>query len=44
MKDQPQIKCDKCPVKYCDNSCKDKIYTDHKDIDCDYFHKVFGTG
>jgi len=33
-KDNPKITCDKCPVKYCDNICKDKIEISHQEYDC----------
>lgn len=38
----PQVKCDKCPVKFCNEDCKSKLYSGHKEYDCDYFHKTFG--
>ncbi len=38
----PKLKCEKCPVKFCDETCKSKIFSEHKDFDCDYFHKTFG--
>ena len=34
--------CDSCPVKFCSNTCKDKIYKQHVEYDCSYFTKVFG--
>lgn len=37
-----QLKCDDCPVKFCSESCKNKLYNDHKNIDCKYFQRVFG--
>ena len=36
------LKCDKCPVKFCSIECKNKIYKDHLDFDCKYFHETFG--
>jgi hypothetical protein len=35
------FKCDKCPVSWCSQECKDKIYSQHKDIDCNNFSKLF---
>jgi hypothetical protein len=34
-------KCDNCPVKWCSERCKDKIYADHVQGDCQYFAKTF---
>jgi hypothetical protein len=36
-----QFKCDKCPVSWCSQKCKDRIYNQHKDIDCNNFVKLF---
>lgn len=38
----PQISCDKCPVKYCDDECKKKIEVAHKEFDCDTYYELFG--
>ena len=40
-KQNPKLKCDKCPVKFCDEKCKSQIYAPHKEFDCDYFSKTF---
>ena len=40
-KENPKLKCDGCPVKFCDNLCKNEIYQQHKDFDCDYFSNTF---
>ena len=40
--DNITLKCDKCPVKFCSDKCKNQIYGDHKEFDCEYFHKTFG--
>lgn len=42
--DNPQMVCDRCPVKYCNDKCKGEIYKAHKEFDCDTYHKLFGTG
>jgi hypothetical protein len=36
------MKCDKCPVKFCSQTCKDQLYSPHKSYDCNYFEKTFG--
>lgn len=41
-KDSPGIKCDNCPVKFCDEKCKSKLYISHKEYDCDNFNRIFG--
>jgi hypothetical protein len=38
-----KYKCEFCPAKFCSDMCKDKIYAPHREIDCNYFHKTFGT-
>lgn len=40
-KDNPQLQCDSCPVKYCNNICKSQIEVAHKDYDCDTFSKIY---
>lgn len=35
------IKCNDCPVKFCDDKCKSMIYHVHKLSDCQYFSKQF---
>ena len=42
-KDEPKIKCDSCPVKFCDDNCKNQIYSEHKAYDCDTFSKFVST-
>lgn len=42
-KNNPNIICDKCPVKYCSDECKQKIEVEHKEFDCDNYHKMFNT-
>lgn len=32
-----------CPVKFCSEECKDKIFAMHKEHDCEYFSKTFGS-
>ena len=36
------FKCPDCPIKICSNTCKGNIFKQHKDMDCEYFSKVFG--
>jgi len=36
------LSCDTCPVKFCSEECKTNLYSSHKEIDCDYFSKIFG--
>jgi len=33
--------CDKCPVNWCSQECKDKIFQSHEDIDCNNFQRLF---
>lgn len=40
--DTNYFKCDKCPVKFCSENCKSKLYATHKEIDCEHFQKLFG--
>ena len=35
------LKCSECPVKFCSQICKSKLFKAHKDFDCTYFQKVF---
>lgn len=35
------LKCPDCPVKFCNNTCKDTIFKAHKDFDCKYFAETF---
>jgi hypothetical protein len=37
----PRLKCNKCPVKWCNEDCKKKIYKAHQDFDCEYFARIF---
>lgn len=39
--DQVLLKCEKCPAKYCSNSCRNEIEQTHKEFDCKYFSKTF---
>jgi hypothetical protein len=32
----------RCPVKFCSATCKDAIYSQHRDMDCNYFSDTFG--
>lgn len=36
------LKCDTCPVKFCNEKCKKDIFGDHKEFDCTYFTKMWG--
>jgi hypothetical protein len=36
-----KLTCDGCPVSWCSEYCKNKIYEPHKDIDCKNFAKLF---
>ena len=36
-----KLTCDVCPVSWCSEYCKNKIYEPHKDIDCKNFAKLF---
>lgn len=40
-RDNPGISCDKCPVKFCNDACKNKIYKAHQEFDCDNYRKMF---
>ena len=35
------IKCDNCPVTFCSETCKDRLYDPHVSYDCEYFAKTF---
>lgn len=35
------IKCNKCPVSWCSENCKNKIFQPHCDYDCDNFARLF---
>ena len=35
-------KCTNCPVRFCSDECKDKIFGAHVDYDCEKFAKIFG--
>lgn len=35
-------KCSECPVRFCSNSCRDKLYSTHCEFDCKHFNKTFG--
>jgi len=37
------IKCNNCPVKFCSQNCLSKIERAHREFDCEYFHKTFGS-
>ena len=39
-KTNPQLTCDMCPVKYCDEKCKSEIEVAHKEFDCNTYHKL----
>lgn len=40
---EPKMKCDNCPVKWCSEICKNKMYSPHVEYkDCEFFHDVFG--
>lgn len=41
-KENPSLKCADCPVRFCSQSCMDKILAPHKEYDCKYFAKTFG--
>ena len=36
-------KCEKCPVKFCSEYCRSKIYSGHVEFDCEYFAKTFNS-
>lgn len=36
-----EVKCDKCPVSWCSEECKNKIFAPHCDYDCDNFSRLF---
>lgn len=38
---ESKLECEKCPVKYCSERCKDRLHKAHTDFDCDYFAKTF---
>ena len=39
-KSNPQLKCNNCPVKFCDEKCKRDIYGNHCEFDCEHM-KLF---
>ena len=38
---ETELKCDRCPVKFCSQECKEAIGALHVEYDCDHFSKTF---